>query len=394
MHPITQWIQQTTQLPQFDVLTICHQELPHGSWLQVKTNTHKFVDTLTKHKHHVRSRPHVIIMLEVLSDFMLVELHRVFFKNFQQLDNLHLICVGHMGLVDFYDHGDWRNGEKITIYEVPDFPFSNEEIIDFYHCGDVQVHEQHTGYWGRAIWYQDIDLLSSDDIIQRRRGLDRHFVLNSGRTSHHYDERYRKIVLWLALRQWQHTAVVDYQPKCESLETLLELFADAQLSKHQVEFYLQQYCTWVDMNTYQAIDQLPYNAQPLRDWWPQERDIWLQCFANVARESHIDQGFNIISEKTMRAFRLHQMVIPTGYQALTQLEDLGFKFDKDFFDYSYQNEYDVMQLVWQLKNSMDKWISRNDIESLRDYYSKNIKLFLHNADLAMDLTRRKSPVPN
>jgi hypothetical protein len=397
MHPITQWIRRVTNLKNFDVLAVCHQELEHGTEIQINISVYNFVESLRPAENRAIVRPQVIIMLEVFTDEMLRKLQRKLHSVFAQPANIHLICVGHSGIKEHFDalKSIWNLHRNINIYESPDFPFSNQEILDFYQNGGVEVTAKHTGFYGRDLWYKDIHSLSTKEIKDTHNAnLKNHFILNCGRTEATYDVGYRKELLWLPFKEFNDYGIVDYQGKCCDISRLLESIELHRISKVQKEQYCQLYCTWVNMTALEARDRIDFGNRRLIDWWPVERDIMLTCFATIVREAHMMQSFNIISEKTFRPFLLHQMVIPTNYLAVEQLTDLGFKFPVDMFDYSYQNTQEFATRISLLLDAMREWISRNDIASLRDYYNKNIDMFLHNAELARSITHHKTSKPN
>ena len=63
-----------------------------------------------------------------------------------------------------------------------------------------------------------------------------------------------------------------------------------------------------------------------------------QSACQVIRETDDTLPFSSITEKTLKSMLHGQIVIPMGYNAVHNLESLGFKFDHSLIDYSYQFE--------------------------------------------------------
>lgn len=71
------------------------------------------------------------------------------------------------------------------------------------------------------------------------------------------------------------------------------------------------------------------------------------CLATVINETDNFSPWIMISEKTVRAFLHHNIVIPNSYRAVEILEDQGFWFPHNVIDYSYQYEKDRLRR-WRL----------------------------------------------
>jgi len=103
-----------------------------------------------------------------------------------------------------------------------------------------------------------------------------------------------------------------------------------------------------------------------------------QCLATVINETNNIEPWGMVSEKTLRPFLHHCAVIHTGYQCTRQLEDMGFWFPHDIFDYSYQKEPDwlvrVNGMIASIESTHNKMAHR-----YQEYWDDNYQNFRHNA---------------
>jgi hypothetical protein len=105
------------------------------------------------------------------------------------------------------------------------------------------------------------------------------------------------------------------------------------------------------------------------------------CFASVVRETVVDDRYSCVTEKTLRAFLHHMVVIPVTFQGVKELEHMGFWFPHDIFDYSYQTESRFAYRTKHMINSIKQLIANLSIGNMQQYYNDNIDKFHANAKL-------------
>jgi len=110
-----------------------------------------------------------------------------------------------------------------------------------------------------------------------------------------------------------------------------------------------------------------------------------KCFAAVVRETINDDVFPTVSEKTTRSFLHFCTVLPTGYNAVKDLETLGFWFPHDLIDYSYQSHASYIDRINGLCKNLEKLQTLLATGELQAYYDDNIEKYHHNALLVLDM---------
>ena len=108
------------------------------------------------------------------------------------------------------------------------------------------------------------------------------------------------------------------------------------------------------------------------------------CWSTVVRETINSDRYACVTEKTLRAFLHHCVVIPVGYRAVEQLEQIGFWFPKDMVDYSYQHLDCFADRVDRLIKSL-RMLSQRTLHDLQTHYLDNQHRFQYNAQLVHDL---------
>lgn len=104
------------------------------------------------------------------------------------------------------------------------------------------------------------------------------------------------------------------------------------------------------------------------------------CLSTVVNETDNTQPWAMVSEKTLRPFWHHNIVIPNAYQSVQLLESKGFWFPHDIIDYSYQEERDwlirINRMLLSLQRTHDRLQGR-----YTEYFQDNLDRFQHNARL-------------
>lgn len=167
----------------------------------------------------------------------------------------------------------------------------------------------------------------------------------------------------------EHITYYTDQLQITALENLYDQFI--------VDFKLQN-------NSLLSVDtnkKIPYEPIYGDFQWNIDR----HCFATVIRETLIDQPYACLTEKTLRTFLHHLIAIPTGYQAVADLESLGFWFPHDIMDYSYQTKKLYNERISLMIQAIKNITKKMSIDEFTQYYYKNINKFTVNAQLAHKL---------
>jgi len=157
---------------------------------------------------------------------------------------------------------------------------------------------------------------------------------------------------------------------------------------NQFNNYSEQQSNFLDRNFVDQIIQVRKNtnfkittqefAEPFgkKDGFQFNLDCQSAC--HIIRETMNDTPYSIVTEKTIRSFLHKQIPIPLGLEAIDNLEAVGFKFDHNIIDYSYQfesNFYKRMKLVCkQIENLSNNYT----LKDLENYFSAHEDLLCYN----------------
>jgi hypothetical protein len=105
-----------------------------------------------------------------------------------------------------------------------------------------------------------------------------------------------------------------------------------------------------------------------------------KCLAVVVGETDMRQPWTMITEKTIRVFFHHKILIHVHYKSISNLEKYGFWFPHDIIDYSYQNETDLLTRINSMIISIKT--THNHMQNrYQEYWLDNIDKFRHNVEL-------------
>jgi len=374
MMKLTQWLQQLTQLNDFDIATIAANQFADIAASGITESA----DAIFTNEIFAASfqRTQVIIGLECWTKEVVQALHRYLRSKTCCIDRFVLINTVNPGLATWWQQ--WQklyNEISFVIVDTHDFPFSAESIQPW---TKFDLGSQH---WPRQHWYSDFDSYSHDMIwSQRQLSVHKHFLYLGGSRPTGFFEDHAKEYLMLRLSEFQDQAWI---------ECLYDLH-----SWQDIANWIDYQTYWADQRTIDRTHDLYNNFRLINanrsgsmiDIIHDTKSLYDQCFASVVRETVMTQPFGCITEKTFRAFYFQQFVIPTTLGGVDYLESLGFEFDHDMFDYSYQANKNFMARTQQLCESLNQFVNTYSVEDLRRHMLARRDLYLHNSELARQLT--------
>lgn len=108
------------------------------------------------------------------------------------------------------------------------------------------------------------------------------------------------------------------------------------------------------------------------------------CWATVVRETRNSDYYSYVTEKTLRGFLHHMIVIPTGFESVINLEQLGFVFCHNIVDYSYQFEKDFYLRVEGMVKELRK-LKNLSATDMQKHLNDNWTTIAHNAKRVCEL---------
>ena len=363
MNQLNQWVQQQTQLPEFDIAGVIGIELhTDASLLDQVFQNHDFSRSF--------QRPQVILAVEAWTVNMLRYLHRYLRHRPNQISNYYLIVIGHPGIADWWQRfQDLAIDTSFNIVEVLDLPFTLQDLLPY-------AHQDITNkIWSRDQWYADIT--DRDDYTDQ--DIHYYFLYQAGTKSQSFDPGYAKEYLLLQMTAFQPQARVD---RCYALSSHDAIVNWVDLAT----FWQDQQHVDTVSKLYHVANSAQCHTANINTLMPDSAKCYENSFATVVRETVMTMPYGCVSEKTLRAFRFAQFVIPTTLRGVESLESAGFKFDHDLFDYSYQYQTDFVQRVRQLTQSLTQLINNNSLQDLRRHLHQRRDLYQHNQQQARKLT--------
>lgn len=358
-----EWIQRTVQLQDFDLAAVLTDQL-HGG------DTEKqLAAAFAQHDFDASfHRPQIILSLEIWSRENLIAFQQWLSHRCCRIQSYHVVVIGQPGINAWWQrYSDIMQLRSFVLHETLDLPFGNTAM----HSNWPRMPRDH---WLRERWYRDI--IAPPDLD---RDLRWHCLYMPGGSSRSVESGFYKEYLACIMLDLPST-LVDLRFALSPADVLAN-WTDAQSG-------------WVDL---QGVDRIREIRQRQGDahgdpvvydseLYPKTLPLYQHTFATVARESVMTQPWSCIGEKTLRPFMLGQFVIPTTVDAVTRLEDLGFWFDRDWFDFGYEKIRDPLERTQYLVRSLQHLVHRDLAECaqhLRDHRSR----YQANCDLAHELTR-------
>lgn len=358
------WIHKVTGLDDFDLAAVLVNDLHVPATAQ-----QDLANTFASHDFAASfGRAQVIVSLEIWSRENLIYFQEWLAGRCCNIQNYHIIVIGQPGMADWWQrYTDIMYLRTFAICEVLDLPFSGNALRQSW----PQLQPYH---WCRERWYADIDLVPDLD-----RTLRWHCVYLPGSSSQSVEHGFYKDYLACLMMDLPGT-LVDLRFSLKDADTLAN-WLDAKLG-------------WIDQASVDGIRELrrrrgdEHDSPVIYDSQLYHRtlNLYRHSFATVARESIMTQPWSCIGEKTLRPFMLGQFVIPTSIDSVTRLEDLGFWFDRDWFDFNYERHRDVLHRTRALMTSLHDMVSK-DIAECQQHLQDHRAKYQANSELARQLTR-------
>ena len=316
------------------------------------------------------SRRQILVYDEVLPSEVLEILHKWLRRKCADIENILLVVTHHTGASDWWR--DWckTNNEKSFQLTETFFltrPTATPSFKSF-------LSEKNTTK-------KDIDWYASQKNISK-------LLSYYGGTYSSLEREY----LFLKLQCFDHLlAHVDFLGNLSPKQDILSYVENITYYKDQMEidYISSAYDRLVNSGWLLRTPNVLEFANEDIDFaglqWQTDR----QCFVSVVRETINSDKFACVTEKTLRAFLHHCVVIPTGFNAVNGLEKLGFWFPHDFIDYSYQSTRLFADRVHGMMAVLDT-LAQKSFDVLQQYYLDNIKKFQYNSELVYDLASKKS----
>ena len=103
-----------------------------------------------------------------------------------------------------------------------------------------------------------------------------------------------------------------------------------------------------------------------------------RCGFHILRETYDTQPFLLVTEKTLKAFVQMQIPIPLGFNSVSRLETVGFKFDHTLVDYSYQQEPIFYKRMSKIINELNRLCNQYSLNELAERIYNNKDILEHN----------------
>lgn len=363
MPTLSDWISHATHLDSFELaavlVTDLHIEHTADADLACTFQDHDFSRSFY--------RDQIILSLEIWTRENLIFLQQWLDGRSCRIDRYHVVIIGQPGIRTWwYQYVEVMQLRSFKVHEVLDLPFGSGAIRQSW--PRLQSH-----HWFRERWYADIPR-----IADLGRELHHHCVYLPGGSANSVESGYHK--QWLACHMSSLPGVlVDLRFDLEHSDTLCS-WLDHELG-WQDQAAVDGFRQLRQALTNQEQSPVLYDQDLFRRTLP----LYQHSFATVARESLLSQPWSCIGEKTLRPFMLGQFVIPTGPGAVTYLESLGFWFDHDWFDYSYDQERCAILRMQKLITSVAR-LCEKSLASCRQHLDVYRQRYQDNSELAHQLT--------
>lgn len=298
---------------------------------------------------------------------VLESLHYFLRQRGGNIENVTLISTDHLGINDWWKNYMDAAGEKT--YRI-------HEWLDL-RC------------WDYDQYYTRLDCVrkSAQQLTADRPKFNYVFSWYGG--SYIRSKQIEKPFFTIVMKDIDHLGVVDVIAKDVDPVALIN-HAEflSYYSQDYVDLFKSLCSRFIDQNNNiivgSAAKLLKQNINETLDYQGTQYMIDRQCFATVVRETTDTAPFASLTEKTIRAFFHGMAVVPMGYRAVHYLEQLGFWFPHDIFDYSYQHEKDPLVRYRTMIDEIKKLSDTYTLAQLRDYYCHNASQFAANVKTVVD----------
>lgn len=315
--------------------------------------------------------PMTIVYDEALTPEILIAIHQWLRTKCTDIENINLITTHHYGIARWWKH--WCSTFHEKSFSVVEFSYGYSEFV----IADDP--------------YIKIPPMPADDYVPLHKDIQYYFSYYGGT----YPVRDRLYMLLRILKLRDH-GIVEYIGYIPNKQEILNYAEDITFFKNQkIIDELSEVYNQCIINHHLIKQDLNFK----REYSPIRNDIFFSgyqfitdnhCFANIVRETINFHPYTTVTEKTLRSFMHHLVVIPTAYCSVDDLETQGFWFPHDLIDYTYQYEKDHATRLELLMNSVKQMIDRFSIDDLKCYYQENLHRFHHNTKLVYDIIKNPS----
>lgn len=307
------------------------------------------------------STPQSLVYDDVLLSDTLVDLHHWLRSKSADIENIELIVTHHTGVKNWWQQWCQTNHER------------SFAIRELFLSSSPAVHKR---------WFARLSPLPQIDFFRKEKKISKYFSYYGGS----YATLEREYLL-LKMLQFRDIASIEFIGQFGNKKQLLDYVEQITYFKKQNEIdYIDRTHSKFIINS-RLVQGNPINS--VKDekisFSGHQWSIDKICFASVVRETINNDRFACLTEKTIRAFLHHCVVVPIGYQAVHDLELLGFWFPHDIFDYSYQDERCFSERVEKLASGLEKMYKCLSIDRLQKYYIDNLDRFHGNSRLVFEI---------
>ena len=232
-------------------------------------------------------------------------------------------------------------------------------------------------------WHQEGDItIPPIDFFKENKEITNSFSYYGGGWAN--DER---DYLALKMLEFADTAEIDYLANFSSKENILAYTENINYFKNQadVDYISDTYDNYVSADGKLLLERKFFGEASQYEKLDYSGAQWeadRHCFASIVRETNNSTlHYSCLTEKTLRVFMHHSVVIPLGFDAVAEIENIGFWMPHDIIDYSYQSEPLFIDRVEGALNVMRNLMEKYTFSQLQEYHLKNIEKFQYNADL-------------
>jgi len=320
-------------------------------------------------------KPLVLIYEDMIDHRHLICIHHWLRSKALDIENIILLNNHHIGMAQWYEQ--WKLLHHEPGFHVVEWPFVQSTVtIEKMRLPEFRL--------------PDLDFIRQ----QKSHRIRKLFSFYGGRHNIYIDKFYAM----LKCLEFGESAVVDtasYWMDPSTMSQYLEYVTD-YCDQAEVVKLMEIYHTYrSESNDFvnPALD--PYLIQhqkcqslmqPNVEYWSPSityQDLqWAidrECFVSVIRETLMDQPYDILTEKTYRAFLHYTVPMPLTYQSADNLQSLGYRLPWDLIDYSYTQEPRYRLRVQKAMDQLRMIQTKMSHEDMNRYWNDNLDLLHHNA---------------
>lgn len=309
----------------------------------------------------------VVYCREVLTEEMLILLHNYFRNTCCNIENVVLIEVDAVGIKRFYQQ--YCQLHKTKGFNIVEIPWM---------------------YWCQ--WYVTNDSIGQ---LPKHETIKSLFSFYGG--TYEIDPPERTIMALFA-SQYAEIAHIDtmFDPaKWQAVNDYLEFlsyFCDA----NAIADYQNLYNRVVVNSKFNIPKLLDTSDSVSNEKFVRQGPQWTidsVSMFSLIRETNCSQNFYCLTEKTMRCF-FHGVapIFTHGEHIVDDIEDLGFKINKTFIDYSYLKEENLFFRLQKLKIELDK-LKNISFDEWYSIWLDNYSMFNYNSEYLINSYKTNIIIP-